>query len=144
MELVRLWGFARTVTDALWEAPRVDVEILQTAVYGVQQGGATNNFLRETGRKRRRQAVRTERARKCRIDELILQMANTAADVALRRRDEEEDAQRQRVEEDVQEEEEEEPYDPREPGSAEDERKVELRQRDGRLSPIWGLAEQSE
>ena len=54
VESVRLWGFARTVTDCLWAAPRIDVEVLQTAVYGVQRGEPTNNFLRETGRKRRR------------------------------------------------------------------------------------------
>ena len=142
MQTTRVWGYARTITDTLWSEARVDVEVLQAAVFGIPPGAETTQFLRVAGQKRRRHARRSERARKRRIDDLVLQVANSAADVALRRREEEEENERRREDEEEVQEEEEGPYDPREHHSDDEEgdEGVTLRPRDGRLSPVWGLA----
>ena len=52
VESVRVWGYARTVTDPISAVPRVDVEVLQSALFGVQAGGATTRALRRINKKR--------------------------------------------------------------------------------------------
>lgn len=94
VDSVRVWGYARTVNDPLMIGPRVDVEVLQSALFGIQPGSAINKALQKITRKRKRreEAVRKDRKRK--LDDLFLRVAERAVEVAARRRELEEEARR--------------------------------------------------
>ena len=94
VESVRVWGYARTVNDPLMTGPRVDVEVLQSALFGVQSGSATNKALQKITRKRKRREEAARQDRKRKLDDLFLQVAERAVEVAARRRELEEEARR--------------------------------------------------
>ena len=146
---VRVWGYARTISDPLSPVARVDVEVVQSALFGVPAGAATTRALRRLNRKRRREEKEAEEARKRKREEFMWEMGEKAVDMVLKRKAVEEIGGRSTMAVEEAREEEDIPYDPREhhlESEDEDDRggKRVLRPRDGRLSPIWGLADTEE
>ena len=102
VESVWVWGYARTVNDPLMIGPRVDVEVLQSTLFGVQPGSATNKALQKVTQKRKRREEATRQDRKRKLDDLFLRVAERVVEVAARQRELEEE--RGRNEEEAMEE----------------------------------------
>lgn len=102
IESVRVWGYARNVADPL-NGPRVDIEVLQTALFGVQQGEATNRALRRINRKRQRKEEATKKESRRRVENLVKIAAEKAVAKAAQRREieEMEEMERRGREEDI-------------------------------------------
>ena len=88
---MRVWGYARTVNDPLMTGPQVNMEVLQSALFGVQPGSATNKALQKVTQKRKRREEVARQDRKRKLDDLFLRVAERAVEVAARRRELEEE-----------------------------------------------------
>ena len=67
---IRMWGHARTVTDPVTHAARVDVELRQKAIFSFPYGAATTAELgrMEKKRKREKQAERRRLRQRCKAE----------------------------------------------------------------------------
>ena len=130
------------MADLISAVPRVDVEVLQSALFGVQTGGATTRALRRINRKRLRGEEEAERSRRRRLDTLVQRMADRALEVAMRRRELEDEARRDEREATPTEEEGDANYAPQDTGAgAGDDNDFNFRMvpRPEGLNPDWGL-----
>ena len=97
VQVIRFWGYARSVPDPLINGPRVDIEMCQPAIIGIPEGLQTARAQRKIERKKRRREDERVKWRRG-VDAIIEGVAEQTADILARMREEERGEERAREE----------------------------------------------